>query len=119
MLRYDESDKQKMPADSRTGIERRIVLRPVREVKAQTAESSSSLALGNQLANGGNQFVGNFHDSLGPVFKRGLVLRDGFVLRLLFMVSQDFADALFVPARGGNLFCFFMSVSCVYDADMR
>jgi hypothetical protein len=31
-----------MPADSRTGIESRIVLRPVYEVKAQAAEKDPS-----------------------------------------------------------------------------
>ncbi len=75
-----------MPADLRTGIESRMVLRPDDEVKVQVAESGPSLVLCNQLANGGNQFVGNFHDGLGLVFKRRLVLRDGFILRLLLIM---------------------------------
>jgi hypothetical protein len=40
-----EVDKQKMPADLRTGIESRIVLRPDDEVKAQAAEKGCCLSL--------------------------------------------------------------------------
>ena len=51
----------------------------------------------NQFTDSGHQFVRNFHNGLRLVLKGCLVLRHRIILRLLLIVCENPADALFIP----------------------
>jgi len=55
---------------------------------------------GDELANGRHQLGGNLHDRLGLVFKGSFILCHRLGLGLLFIVSKNRQDSLFVPSWG-------------------
>ena len=54
----------------------------------------------DQLPDGGNKLIGNLHERVILALESGLVLRNGFFFRLLFVVRHYTPNPLFVPARG-------------------
>ena len=55
---------------------------------------------GDELAHSRHQLGGNLHDRLGLVFEGSFILRHRLNLGLLFIVSKNPPDSLFVPSWG-------------------
>jgi hypothetical protein len=52
-----------------------------------------------ELTDSREELCGDLINSLGVVFEGGFILRHGFVFRLLLVMVEQPANALFVPGR--------------------
>jgi hypothetical protein len=68
----------------------------------------SAPVTGDQLPDSRHQLRGDLYDRLGPVFEGGFILGYRLGLRLLFIVSQNPEDPLFVPALRKSVLLHFL-----------
>src|SRR5437870_2198858 len=88
-----ESERQRVTADTASFVEH-ADLRCKRVARLNT----TTLVLGDELADGGHEFAWHFDRRLSRLLQRGFILSHRFHFALLLVVMKNLPDSLFIPS---------------------